>query len=344
MLSGLSERTRNVVCDRYGLWDGISETLEDIGNKLGVTRERIRQIEGKGLKRLHRVIGPILPEFIRIKLTQRMTSEEGVLSEEEIVEAFADDCSLTEASAALGLMRDLHGQSDMFGHEFAEVEPSVYAASAESAGQYKRCVSLLHAILADLRRPLDEAQLWEQVILRSTGVFTPSRKLVQRTLNISPSFHVLSNGTVVLSRVMNAKRGRVITLCEEVLERLGRPAHFSEIAKKINNLDESVRKLSEGTIHNVLISRREVFVWVKNGTYGLASWGLKQPPSIKERLVQILSEHTYPIAYWFLKEKTLEVCNCRETSVRMTLDLNPRIFKKFDADQYALTSKFSGPL
>ena len=47
------------------------------------------------------------------------------------------------------------------------------------------------------------------------------------------------------------------------------------------------------------------------------------------------------MAYWFLREKTLEVCNCKEQSVRMTLDLNPRVFKKFGSDQYGLVAKFA---
>jgi RNA polymerase primary sigma factor len=37
---------------RFGLADGQSYTLEEVGQKFGLTRERIRQIEGKALRRL----------------------------------------------------------------------------------------------------------------------------------------------------------------------------------------------------------------------------------------------------------------------------------------------------
>jgi len=37
---------------RFGLEDGIAHTLEDVGQIFGVTRERIRQIEGKALKKI----------------------------------------------------------------------------------------------------------------------------------------------------------------------------------------------------------------------------------------------------------------------------------------------------
>ena len=47
MLKDLSPRYRKVLELRYGLIDGISHTLEELGKEFGVTRERIRQIESK---------------------------------------------------------------------------------------------------------------------------------------------------------------------------------------------------------------------------------------------------------------------------------------------------------
>jgi RNA polymerase primary sigma factor len=52
ILSHLTPREENVIRFRYGLDDGKPRTLEDIGKIFGVTRERIRQIETKALKRL----------------------------------------------------------------------------------------------------------------------------------------------------------------------------------------------------------------------------------------------------------------------------------------------------
>jgi RNA polymerase primary sigma factor len=52
VLSTLGEREREVVQLRYGLHDGRPRTLEEIGRIFGVTRERIRQIESKTLRRL----------------------------------------------------------------------------------------------------------------------------------------------------------------------------------------------------------------------------------------------------------------------------------------------------
>jgi RNA polymerase primary sigma factor len=51
-LDELSERERQVVRLRFGLDDGQSRTLEEVGRQFGVTRERIRQIESKTLAKL----------------------------------------------------------------------------------------------------------------------------------------------------------------------------------------------------------------------------------------------------------------------------------------------------
>jgi RNA polymerase primary sigma factor len=51
-LAGLKERERKVLELRFGLKDGIARTLEEVGNQFKVTRERIRQIEAKALRKM----------------------------------------------------------------------------------------------------------------------------------------------------------------------------------------------------------------------------------------------------------------------------------------------------
>ena len=54
-LAALSERERKVLILRYGLDNSDPKTLEEIGRRLDLTRERVRQIEGQALKRLSRL-------------------------------------------------------------------------------------------------------------------------------------------------------------------------------------------------------------------------------------------------------------------------------------------------
>ena len=52
VLSTLQPREQQVLELRFGLIDGTSYTLEEVGKKFNVTRERIRQIEAKALRKL----------------------------------------------------------------------------------------------------------------------------------------------------------------------------------------------------------------------------------------------------------------------------------------------------
>lgn len=52
ILQGLTEREEKVLRLRFGLYDGRTRTLEEVGKEFDVTRERIRQIEAKALRKL----------------------------------------------------------------------------------------------------------------------------------------------------------------------------------------------------------------------------------------------------------------------------------------------------
>lgn len=52
VLCTLTDRERQVLCMRFGLLDGEGRTLEEVGREFNVTRERIRQIEAKALRKL----------------------------------------------------------------------------------------------------------------------------------------------------------------------------------------------------------------------------------------------------------------------------------------------------
>ena len=58
VLSTLTDRERKVLIERFGLLDGKPKTLEEVGVEFNVTRERIRQIEAKALRKMRHPTDP----------------------------------------------------------------------------------------------------------------------------------------------------------------------------------------------------------------------------------------------------------------------------------------------
>jgi RNA polymerase primary sigma factor len=68
VLHTLTDREREVLNLRFGLKDGYSRTLEEVGKQFNVTRERIRQIEAKALRKLrHPIRIRKLEGFLEVK-------------------------------------------------------------------------------------------------------------------------------------------------------------------------------------------------------------------------------------------------------------------------------------
>jgi RNA polymerase primary sigma factor len=56
VLRSLAQREREVIELRYGLRDGQPKTLDEVARLFGITRERIRQIEARGILKLRQPV------------------------------------------------------------------------------------------------------------------------------------------------------------------------------------------------------------------------------------------------------------------------------------------------
>ena len=102
ILALLSEREQIAMKRRYGLWDGTFATLEAVGLSLGVTRERIRQIEEAARERLVKRAGRTVSLYLKRRISEMYNEiAANELPEDALLTKFADDCTVTEARLAL---------------------------------------------------------------------------------------------------------------------------------------------------------------------------------------------------------------------------------------------------
>ena len=76
VLNTLTDRERKVLDLRYGLTDGEEKTLEEVGQEFNVTRERVRQIEAKALRKLrHPSRSRKLRDYIDLMSSEKIEEE-----------------------------------------------------------------------------------------------------------------------------------------------------------------------------------------------------------------------------------------------------------------------------
>ena len=125
MLSILPARERDVIAARYGLWKGVSQSLREIGNKLGLTRERVRQIEKDAVMRLHGTYAHCLIRAYIYERARESTANDpqkhGVLAEDEAVIALAVRSSTEEVGLALRFLKDVVFQNETVFYGLIEI-------------------------------------------------------------------------------------------------------------------------------------------------------------------------------------------------------------------------------
>jgi DNA-directed RNA polymerase alpha subunit len=164
----LSEREKDILMKRWGICDGDAITLGEIGQQLGVTRERVRQIEAKALRKLHatptvrRRLGPII-EAIHIadSCTQVATSRQDLLRQLETAGLDATDEALRMVQFFIDLgwvevPPELH--IDMYSQLAVIRGQKVVAEVLRLAQKHARNRGAAHvqAIAAELGIPSDE--------------------------------------------------------------------------------------------------------------------------------------------------------------------------------------------
>lgn len=318
----LANKEDDVLRRRFGLGGKPSETLEEIGKRYAVTRERIRQIENSAIQKIrqlkdfHSLTAPT-EDLIR----QILETHGSVMTEEALLQELFRSSGASEAErrAVLFLLTEL--LNDKFDQINSDdgLRPG-WKLKAASLSIVRETIDQIHSVIQKNGRPVTIDGLFEA--LKHLPYFEQhpdrlSEDVVVSYIELSPSVAKNPYGEYGLSEWGTIVPKRMNDKIYLVLKKHGKPLHFNEITRLINETGFDRRKAYPPTVHNELILNKQ-YVLVGRGIYALQEWGYK-PGVVAEVLVNILRDSSEPMKRDDLVAKVLEQRMVKKNTVYLAL-------------------------
>ncbi|MDQ1300033.1 MAG: HARE-type protein [Patescibacteria group bacterium] len=267
LLSEVPERAREVLIFRFGLGTKVSrDTLEAIGERWSITRERVRQIEAAGIESIRNSKAFKDSQDSFDELCQYITALGGIIPEDELLEGLATD------------------EKSRNRFRFLLVVGSSFFRERETDDFYARwhvdqkTAEAVHGALSRLYETLDDAEVLAEgdIInrfleeLKDVNSAYRNEEILKRWLTISKTIakNPLSEWGKAHAPAIRTKGIRDYAYL--VIKQKGEPMHFGDVAKSI--VEVFNKKAHVATTHNELIKDSR-FVLVGRGLYALAEWG-----------------------------------------------------------------------
>ena len=333
-VNGLKERERDVVVHRYGLEGDHKMTLEDVGKKFNVTRERVRQIESASVRKLAAHPTKELTQLLKL-VNSHMIEMGGLLSLDDLTDylrATHTDQPELKTNAlrlvmdinenAIALPKTMALRSGWMKHDFASTVISPV-------------LDELNNILQARQQTMTEKELWEKLL--HTAGYKAHEALLNPTLmagilRVSNQIAKAGDGKWGLAAWPTVVPKRIRDKVYLVLQAGGKPMHFNDIAEVINRAYPGKAVLSR-TVHNELIGDKR-FVLVGRGIYALKSWGF-QPGVVADVVKEVLKQAGRPLTTEEIIEAVLAKREVKRNTVVANLQ-NKAIFQKVGRGRYVL--------
>ena len=254
LIAILDDRQRRIMELRFGLLDGEPRTLEEVGREFDVTRERIRQIEGKAFRHI-RKRGNIT------KLSWAIHSEIGRERRSPII-------AYERLRDSLGKVGIVH--PDFWMAMLARVFP-------EYQGFHR--VDDLSGFLRDTGDGVVYRSEFISKIASRFGSVDDAHIMWDRLRRSEPKYYWTDDAAI---------KRRHAALAYYVIRKSGKPLHWREVHERAEAIATD-KDLSATSFFNA-ISNSEMFVRTSAGTYGLREWGLKPAPYQKDVIASALAE------------------------------------------------------
>lgn len=324
LLGELSERSRDVILSRFGIGKDDYETLEAIGQRYGITRERVRQIEADALRHIKDQKRAAVIEPLAGALEGFIRARGGVVAEEKLTAEFAaehfNDVSSDKWQGLVGLVLAVDSR-----FKKAPLADEFTARWYLNESDLKNKERVLRELVSQLK---SEGQVVdENRLLVLAGI--NNREVVQNYLAVSNIISKNVYGQWGLIDWAEIKPRGVKDKAYLVMKKEGKPLHFRQVAELINRGEFSSRPALAQTVHNELIKDKR-FVLVGRGLYALREWGFREG-TVKDVISRVLQEKG-PLA----KQDLLQAVLAERFVKPSTVILNLNSFKKTSDNRYTL--------
>jgi len=319
---GLSPKTKDIFDCRFGVKTGEPETLEAIGKRLGITRERVRQIEEAGFNFVRKNNKEAL-DAIYAELADYFKERGGFKKEENILEELGGKNQKPYVLFFLTI-------GDQFS-KVAEKKDYHYFWSdvPDAQVKIKEILNSLVSQMQEIGKPVPVKDFYEKVA-QAQGL---SEKATLSCLEVSKRIQPNGDGVMGLVEWPEIKPRGVKDKAFLVFKKHGKPLHFTEVAKLIDKFNYNMpnKKTYPQTVHNELIKDAR-FVLVGRGTYALSEWGYV-PGTIRDVIIKVLKDKNEPMQKDEVVKQVLAQRLVAKNTVLMNLN-NKDHFTKDSKDMY----------
>lgn len=325
LTKGLSPKTKDIFDRRFGIKTGNAETLEAIGQDLGITRERVRQIEEVGFNFVRKnnaeTLDKVFADFISY------FNEKGGIVKEEIV---LDELGGKNYKAHVAFLLTLGG--DKFSKVCEKKDFYYFWSTIDGAKlKVKETLNSLVKGLQEIGSPVERKAFFAGFSAKNNL----SEQALLSYLQISKRIQENKEGKLGLVEWPEIKPRGVRDKAYLVFKKHQKPLHFTKVAELIDQLEYSTpnKKTYAQTVHNELIKDQR-FVLVGRGTYALSEWGY-WPGTIKDIIVKVLKDKNQPADKDQIVKEVLAQRMVAKNTVLMNLN-NKKHFAKDQSGKYFL--------
>ncbi len=282
ILLTLPPKQRRIVAGRFGLKNGKTETLQEIGDEIGITRERVRQIEEQALKKIRektKTDGKEIVDFAK----KHLLSAGGVKLDKDflndVLYGLKIDAKTKNAKEKVRFVL-LVSNEPMYSKEDDKMNAYWYATN-DARKKFLEFVNGMTKFLTTKDKT---------AILTSKSYIGQCKDLAScHFLAIPKHFGTNIFGDFGLKSWPEIEPKTIRDRVYLVLRKHGAPLHFTDIAKYSYKYGLDKRVPHVQTVHNELIKDHR-FVLVGRGMYALREHGF-EPGTVKDVLVELLRKN-----------------------------------------------------